>query len=163
DKDVAADQISLGWEAPREIGKRMVLWLTPYQRELARYPLTLHASELPAGIDDGCKRLWAFVEEVLSHAPATLPPHLDHPQWNYHRSRFLEARHKCLSKRLGPLTETNPPPASLSELDKVWWKLDGLEKGFNRKQKEIQDLATRERRLFQAALERLDENLQKCE
>jgi hypothetical protein len=157
-KEVAADQISLGWPSLSEIGERMVIWVTPYQRDFARYPLTLHTKELPPQVDDARRRLKAFVDEVLSHAPADLPSHIDHPQWNYHRRGFLESRHKYLSSRLGSATADAPPLEVLSELDKAWWKLDGLEKSYRRRRVEITELMDREREILQRARAKLDQS-----
>src|SRR6516164_1026546 len=103
-KEVAADQISDGWPNLSEIGKRMKIWVTPYQRDFAQYPLTLHTEDLPREADEARRQLKAFVDEVLSYAPADLPSHINHLQWNYHWRTFMEARHKYLSSRLGSVT-----------------------------------------------------------
>lgn len=128
DSEVAQDQIEVGWPKPREIGERMIVWVTPYQRDFARYPLTLHASELPPGVPAARRELESFIDQVLSYAPRDLPSHLGHPQWAYHWGHFTEARHASLSKRLGSLTETRRPPDYLSEIDRIWWLLDGKQK-----------------------------------
>lgn len=147
ERDVAADQIAAGWPSAREMGELMVIWVTPYQREFAHRPLTLHAADVPAHVEVARGQLRSFVDEVLSYAPANLPSHVDHPQWRYHRPTFMEARHKYLSARLGTITETSPPPEALSELDRAWWKLDGLEKAHARKCGEIAKAAARRRQL----------------
>src|SRR5262249_46055422 len=40
----------------------------------------------------------------------------------------------------GTATETCEPPESLSELDKVWWRLDGLVKSHECRRTELNDL-----------------------
>jgi hypothetical protein len=161
EKEVAADQICAGWPSLSEIGKRMIIWVTPYQRDFARYPLTLHTGDLPLQTDEAREQLRAFVDEVLCHAPA-LPSHIDHPQWNYHSRAFIETRHKKLSARLGSATADSPPPENLSEIDKTWWKLDGLAKSYLRRRTELTELMDQERDLVRQARARLEEDAGRC-
>ena len=130
--EVARDQIVVGWLPPKKIGETMRLWVTPYQKDFAVYPLTLHAKEIPPDITEHRNKLAAYKDEVLSYAPLTLPSHADHPQWAYHRYRFIQTRHQFLSRRLGSTTEFEQPPPWSSELDKAWWQLDGLQKSYAR-------------------------------
>src|SRR6266436_5727025 len=51
DREVAAEYIVTGWPSSREMGVAMVTWVTPYQREFAHRPLTLHAGNVPASAD----------------------------------------------------------------------------------------------------------------
>src|SRR5262249_3329551 len=118
---------------------------------MARHPLTLHSSDLPAQVDDARERLRAFVDRVFVHLPGVLPSHLEHPQFDYHWPRFMEARHKYLSTRLGTATETCEPPESLSELDKVWWRLDGLVKSHECRRTELNDLVKCQRSAIAAS------------
>src|SRR5262245_61868556 len=155
--DVAQDQLQMGWPDPREIARNTASFLTAYQREMARHPLTLHSAELPANIADARAALRSFVDTVLSHVPKVLPSHLDHPQWDYHRSGFIEARHKYLSTRLGAATETSDPPAPLSEADKTWWKLDGLIKTHARRRAELNDLMERQRGAVETMLNAIED------
>jgi hypothetical protein len=139
EREVAEDQISPRWPEPGEIAERMMVFLTGYQRDFARYPLTLHASELTPEVTGARAKLRAYVDEILSYLPPFLPSHIDHPQWDYHLPGFTEARHQLLSARLGSLTETSTPPASMSEVDRIWWELDGVNKMFSRKRREIEE------------------------
>jgi len=93
----------------------------------------------------------------LAHVPEVLPSHLDHPQWDYHRPGFTEARHKYLSARLGSATEENEPPASLSAFDKVWWRLDGLGKAHARRRAELTALMGHQREVVAEVLRQLEE------
>jgi lysophospholipase L1-like esterase len=131
--DVARDQIGAGPPDPREVGERMISWVTPYQASFALRPLTLHAADLPPSADEARQKLDDFVAKVMSFAPKTFPSHLDHPQWTYHWPNFMKARHVFLSTELGARTETEPPPRSISGVDQCWWRLDGLEKALARK------------------------------
>ncbi|MFL5044241.1 MAG: hypothetical protein ACJ8EA_05315 [Xanthobacteraceae bacterium] len=155
--ETAQDQLQIGWPDPREIARNTASFLTEYQREMARHPLTLHSADLPANIADARAALRSFVDTVLAHVPAVLPSHLDHPQWNYHRSGFIEARHKYLSARLGAATEANDPPASLSEVDKTWWKLDGVIKAHARRRADLVDLRDRQRSAVEAMLSAIED------
>ena len=138
----------------------MVIWVTPYQRDFAQYPLTLHTGDLPSQADPGRRQLKAFVDEVLSYAPADLPSHIDHPQWNYHWRGFIECRHKYLSSRLGSATADTPPLEILSELDKAWWRLDGLEKSYRRRRLEVAELIDCERDILRRARAKLDQSIE---
>ena len=151
--------IVAGWPEPSEIARNMISFATPYTKDMARHPLTLHAAELPSGLEDARARLRAFVDTVFAHLPAVLPSHLEHPQFEYHWSTFMEARHRYLSTRLGSATEAAEPPSSLSELDRVWWKLDGLTKAHRRKQAELTDLMARRRTVIAALQSRLQDLL----
>src|SRR5262249_54220573 len=131
-------QIASAWPEPVQIAERMMVFLTRYQREFARHPLTLHAGELTAEVDDARERLRVYVDEVLSYLPSFLPSHIHHPQWDYHLPGFIESRHKFLSARLGSLTERTVAPASLPRADRIWWEFDGVHKRFMRKQSELQ-------------------------
>jgi Carbohydrate esterase, sialic acid-specific acetylesterase len=158
--DIAQDQIGTGPPDPREVGERMISWVTPYQASFALRPLTLHAAELPPSIDEARQKLDDFTSEVMSYAPKNFPSHLDHPQWTYHWPAFMKARHAFLSTRFGACTETEPPPRSMSEVDQCWWRLDGVEKALARKKRV---LAVEDREflveLLTSAMEQIDRDL----
>ena len=153
EQDVAHDDILPGWPHPMELAERMISWVTPYQRDFALYPLTLHAADLPPNLEEGRRALSDFVNEVLSHIPANLPSHLGHPQWSLHWTDFMAARYEFLSSRLGTLTETTEPPSYLSKIDKAWWKLDGQKKRLLRQRGECAELMTHQRNLVQKVLQ----------
>jgi hypothetical protein len=152
---------------PSEIARNMITFATPYTKDMARHPLTLHSAELPDGIEDARAKLRAFVDSVFVHLPAVLPSHIGHPQFDYVWPAFMEVRHKYLSTRLGSATETEEPPASLSALDRAWWKLDGITKVYSRRRAQLTDLMTRHQkivtelqaRLQDAVLSRFDQQL----
>jgi hypothetical protein len=156
EKNVAQELIESGRPPPKIIAERMITFLTPYQRNFARFELTLHSGKIPPEAATARERLHAYVDEVLSHLPAFLPSHIEHPQWNYHLPGFVEFRHKFLSERLGALTETLAPPVFLSKLDRAWWKLDGMEKRAARRRAELRDFVYRELRLLEEAANALE-------
>jgi len=91
DRSVAEDQIVSGPANKKEIAERMVTWVTPYQQHFLKFPLTLHARDVPPDTGAALAKLQSFVDEVMSHAPA-LPSHIKHFQWEYHWAAFQNAR-----------------------------------------------------------------------
>jgi len=150
-EDTAADQLSLGWPTPAQIASRMIVFLTPYQREYLKYPLTLHAGELPVDVEEGRAKLKAHIDEVFAHVPNVLPSHRNHPQWLYHLPGFTKARHDSLSKQLG-LRTMRAPPDTLTALDQAWWRLDGLEKSYARQRTECSEAITRDTKWVEEGL-----------
>jgi hypothetical protein len=154
---VADGWIVTGWPKPSDIARNMISFATPYTKDMARHELTLHSAELPDGIEDARAKLRAFVDSVFARLPEFLPSHLEHPQFEYHWSTFMEARHRYLSTRLGSATETEQPPPSLSELDRVWWKLDGLTKAYSNQRAELANLMNQQRGVIGSLHVRLEE------
>ncbi len=128
---VAQEQIVPGLPNLRDLAERMITWVTPYQLSFAHRPLVLHASDIPAAAEAAHKELDAFVTKVLSHAPP-FPSHIGHPQWDYHWPDFMKIRHAFLSAKLGPRTATEPPAEDMPAVDRLWWRLDGVEKAHAR-------------------------------
>jgi hypothetical protein len=127
ERAVAAEQLVKGPPDPRKVAECMIGWVTPYQRSFAEYPLTLHAEDLSSVVPAERTKLAERVAEILSHAPK-FPSHRDHPQWNYHYTSFMEARHRRLSAELGRATAVGAPPSNLTPIDQAWWRLDGAKK-----------------------------------
>jgi hypothetical protein len=151
-EETAADQLSLGWPSPAQIASRMIVFLTPYQREYLKFPLTLHARDLPADVEESRAKLRARVDEVFAHVPGALPSHRNHPQWRYHLPGFTKSRHDSLSKQLGLRTTRAPPPDTWTELDRAWWRLDGLEKSYPRQRAECVEAMVRDIKWVESAL-----------
>ena len=152
---VTEEWVGQGRPEPAEIAQNMMVFATPYTKDMARHPLTLHSGELPDDIENSRAKLKAFVESVFEHLPGELPSHLGHFQFENTWCFFMEARHRYLSKQVGSATETAEPPACLSELDRVWWRLDGLTKTYSRKRDELTTLSSRQRDVITAAQARL--------
>jgi len=156
-EQVAHDQKLTARPDASEIARNLRHFLTDYQRDMVHYPLTLHAADLPAATDAARVELRAFVDRVLAALPPVLPSHIGHPQWDYHRPGFMEARHKHLSRYLGSVTEIREPPALLSEVDRVWWQLDRLDKAYERRCAEVRDVAEHQRRIVRVLQDQLGE------
>lgn len=89
-KDAHEDSIILGWNSPREIASRMRGYITQYQVDNARFPLTLHAGALPPHLEREWESLRGFRDTLLACLPAAPIDHANHEQWTYHK-RHLHA------------------------------------------------------------------------
>jgi glycosyltransferase involved in cell wall biosynthesis len=125
DRSVAEDQIARGAFQQKETGERMIGWVTPYQRDFAKYPLTLHAKDLPEEVERGRMKLATAVCATLSYSPEELPSHIDHPQWMYHLRGFTEARHRHLSSR-EEMLYADTSPSSTSPALRAWREWERL-------------------------------------
>jgi hypothetical protein len=130
EREVAKDTMLPGPGEPSVLARDMLGMRTLYQLDFAFQPLTLHAEDLPPTLEDARRSLRGHVELVLSHLSKHLPSHINHPQWNYHHRAFLEHRYQFLSEKLGAITLMSEPPEQSFELDRLWWKLDGLRKAY---------------------------------
>jgi hypothetical protein len=79
------DLVQSGPTTPRAAASRLHGYITQYQIDNARFPLTLHADDLPRELDEPRANLHAFFHEMLQHLPARVPDHRYHTQWLYHR------------------------------------------------------------------------------
>lgn len=156
---VAQDQLKLGAPDPAEVARNTMSFITDYQRDMAHYPLTLHSRDLPATIEEGRQQLRNFVDATLAHLPPVLPSHIDHPQWDYHRPGFIEARHNYLSKRYGVLAEAQEPPYLLNDADRIWWKLNQLKLDYEQETQKLSNLLAKYRGRIKKALARLDRTI----
>jgi hypothetical protein len=105
------DLVRLGPTTPIAAAARMGAYLTRYQLDNSRFPLTLHAKSVPNDIDGPRSELRAFLDGVLkSYGTGRLPDHRNHPQWIYHKlhlARSLEIKRlKQQLKRLDYEHET---------------------------------------------------------
>jgi hypothetical protein len=131
-RETAADQIAASWPTMEQIASDMMMFLTEYQRSFACYPLTLHSRDLPTDTESSRISLRQFTDNALALLPEQLPSHVGHPQWDYHVSQFVKARHSYLSTSLGSITEFEPPPPGTNPLDTLWWRYDGAMKRYAR-------------------------------
>ncbi|HEY2530104.1 MAG TPA: hypothetical protein VGJ20_19585 [Xanthobacteraceae bacterium] len=99
------DLIRLGPATPKDAAARMSGYLTRYQLDNARFPLTLHAKSVPSYISGPQSELGGFLDEVLKiYQTGPLLNHSNHPQWLYHKAhltRNIELRK--LQKQLSRL------------------------------------------------------------
>jgi len=86
----SAEHILLGRSSPRAVAKRMTGYITQYQVDNAKFPLTLHSQDLPAGIPSARLQLKSYVETVLRNLPSKPIEHSNHAQWRYHTKYFRQ-------------------------------------------------------------------------
>lgn len=96
--DTAKLDLSLGWPSPRMIAANLATFITEYKRGIGRARLTLHSRDIPPGTEEAHAELDRYLGEVYSKLPRQLLPHLEHPQWTYHRPTFQAARSEFLSR-----------------------------------------------------------------
>ena len=158
DKDVSRDEIIYGLPFAEDLAEKMILWVTPYQREFARYPLILHSEEIPTNVEDGFAKLKAYVEHVFSYVPDELPSHLDHPQWTYHSGRFRQARNKYIAQKVKKLGPGETPPLFLKS-DQDLWQLELQKNDLLRTRQNISDMMQRQINLLRSAAVRSQEDV----
>jgi len=88
DEDTHLDLIRLGPTTPKSAASRMTGYITQYQTDAGRFPLTLHAGELPAGSTEAHAALQSFIDELISYLPSTPIDHRNHEQWRYHKEHL---------------------------------------------------------------------------
>ena len=99
-----ADSVLLGWSPPAAIAARMRGYITQYQVDNAKLPLTLHAADIPPQAAAARKSLEEFRDTVLRCLPSAPIDHRDHSQWRFHTHHFAEfAKDPVLSRRIAQL------------------------------------------------------------
>lgn len=78
------DKLVSGPGSPRIKARNMEGYITQYQYDNAKFPLLLHAEDLPSGIDIARESLEVARDKILSYV-SNKPHHSLHPQWVYHQ------------------------------------------------------------------------------
>ena len=138
--------LHLGWPSTDEIAKDLSSFTTKDHHDYGRFPLTLHSADLPAGVEDGEKKLRQFVEEVYSKMSPPIS-YLNHPFWAEAFPRFsamAEEGRKKLQATLKARQTLERDPRNkdrilnlLSEMKAVQSQLDSVEGRRITKQEEI--------------------------
>jgi hypothetical protein len=117
DEGTHLDLIRPGPTTPKAAASRMTGYITQYQIDAGRLPLTLHARALPAGVAEAHALLQAFVDELISYFPSTPTDHRDHEQWRYHQEH-LRRYHEEKARAREPASPSAhlqaPDPAATS-------------------------------------------------
>jgi hypothetical protein len=121
DKDVSRGEIIHGLPFAQDLAEKMILWVTPYQRDFARYPLILHSENIPENVSEGFEKLKTYVGHIFSFVPDELPSHLGHPQWAYHSARFAQTRERYFSEQIKLRLFDKQPPILL-KAEQEWWQ-----------------------------------------
>jgi hypothetical protein len=81
-RNVAAEQLELGWLDPSTIARDHSIWTTADQRRCGEHTLILHRRDLPPNLAEGTRTLAEFHARVTAEVRQPPQPHRDHPIWN---------------------------------------------------------------------------------
>jgi len=70
--------VKVGWVSTDEIARDLSKWTTKEQRECGRQLLKIHASDLPANVDEVVAESRGFMAEVTRRLTPTPQPHIGH-------------------------------------------------------------------------------------
>jgi hypothetical protein len=84
--------VGLGKGEPGELAAGMDAYITQYQLDNARFPLTLHSRDIPDDVAIKREQLKSFVAKVLAKVSTQGIAHRGHAQWIYHRYHFDRTR-----------------------------------------------------------------------
>ena len=105
--------IRMGRTTPKAAASRMLGYITQYQIDAGRHPLTLHSRDLPAAAAGDHLALQRFVYEQIEHLTRKPKEHHNHPDWLYHKEH-LRRYHK---QKVRPLRQPEPVDAESAEAD----------------------------------------------
>lgn len=77
-RDTGQEMIRPGWISFDDIAKNLSMWTTKEQRECGRQLLTIHASDLPGGLDDIVEQSGRYMDEIYRRLSPNPLPHLGH-------------------------------------------------------------------------------------
>lgn len=91
DDERSLGSVRFGRTSPKEIAGRMQGYITQYQVDNSKFRLFLHSDDVdPDVYAEAQQQLDVFAKSVISALPSKLPSHLDHGQWNYHKTHYAE-------------------------------------------------------------------------
>ncbi len=101
-------------------------YMTADQFEMGRYPLTLHADDLPAGVEEARSSLKAHVDDIYARLPSEPKSHIDHQYWRHSIDEFRRLR-DAWQAREGAGGTAIPPAGSRGRLRRAFrWVYDTL-------------------------------------
>ena len=89
---------------------RMLGYITQYQIDAGRFPLTLHSRDLLPGAASAHTALQGFVDELSRHLSLKPKDHRNHPDWLYHKER-LQRYHEERAKKTRATARSRNPAA----------------------------------------------------
>jgi hypothetical protein len=95
----------MGSTTPKAAASRMLGYITQYQIDAGRYPLTLHSRELPAAAANGHALLQRFVDEQIEYLTLKPKDHHNHPDWLYHKEHLRRHHEKARAAAQSPTVE----------------------------------------------------------
>ncbi len=81
-RNVASEQLELGWLDPSAIARDHSIWTTADQRRCGEHTLILHRRDLPPGLEEGKRALAEFHTRVMAEVRQPPLSHRNHPIWN---------------------------------------------------------------------------------
>lgn len=87
EKSTHIDLLFLGPGSPEVKARAMAGYITQYQIDNAKFPLTLHAGDLPHDVDVARRSLCLAKDNVLKYV-SSVPRHSSHAQWIYHQQHL---------------------------------------------------------------------------
>jgi hypothetical protein len=88
----------VGPTAPETAAARMLGYITHYQIDAGRYPLTLHSRDLPPATASAHAALQRFVDEQSRYLTLKPKDHRNHPDWLYHKEH-LQRYHEEMTQK----------------------------------------------------------------
>src|SRR3984893_8263738 len=86
-KDRSIESISFGRSSPKRMARRLMVYITEYPVDKARFELVLESRALSSNLRDARRQLRAHVDEVLGQLPR-IPSYRRHREWFYHLRHF---------------------------------------------------------------------------
>jgi hypothetical protein len=97
--------IRMGPTTPETAASRMLGYITEYQIDAGRHPLTLHSHELPSATVSAHAALQRFVDEQSGYLTREPKNHHNHPDWLYHKEhlrRYHEEKPHAVEGLIAP-------------------------------------------------------------
>ncbi len=88
--DTYFDSIRLGWRPPRAAAAKLATYITQYQMDNVKFPLTLHSRALPGRVEAARAALQAYAEEIVGLLRTAPIDHHDHAHWAHHKRYFQQ-------------------------------------------------------------------------
>jgi len=99
--------IRMGATTPQAAASRMLGYITQYQIDAGRYPLTLRSGELSSATAPGHAALQRFVDGQIEHLTLKPKNHYDHPDWLYHKEHLHRYHEQKALAATQPQTEAD--------------------------------------------------------
>jgi hypothetical protein len=102
--------VRVGPMTAKAAASRMLGYITQYQIDAGRFPLTLHSRDLLPGAASAHAALQRFVDELSRYLSRKPKDHRNHPDWLYHKER-LQRYHEEKAKKTRATARSRNPAA----------------------------------------------------
>ena len=103
----------VGPTTPQAAAARMLGYITQYQIDAGRQPLTLHSRDLPPATAAGQALLQRFVDEQIQYLTLKPKDHRNHPDWLYHQEHLRRYHDEKARAAQQPQPAAPEPAATL--------------------------------------------------